>query len=389
MIRKLVHYAHIQKFVPIYLANFFFSISAVLIVYINSSYLGGYFSQAGISSLLIVSGLLNIYFFLITPRLLRRFGNRGFFMLFLLVQTAGVALLALVHAPIYAALGFVFYDAAGVLVSYSLDIFLEDASREAVTGSIRGSFLTVANLALIICPLLVSLLAPNGEFVRVYMLSLVFLIPVFFIGLFSFHKFKDSKDYGGFNLPWKRLHKDKNALRTILVRLVLNTFYCIMVIYLPIYLHANLGFTWQTIGIIFAFMLLPFIVFEIPAGWLADTWCGEKEMMTLGLFLIGCALLSMPFLPANPLFWTIALFISRTGAAFTEVTTESYFFKHVDKSDAGLISIFRLTWAGAYLIGPVLAGVSLYLFPYPAMFIILSFLVLDAMELSFHLRDTL
>jgi MFS family permease len=385
---RFFHSRPFHKFLPIFLANLFFSFHAVLIVYINSSYLARYFSGVTVSLLFVASALVNIAFFLLASRILKRSGNRALFLFFLFLDALGVSALLFLHAPLHIALGFILYEASGTLIYYSLDIFLEDASEEAVTGSIRGAFLTAANVSLIICPLLVSFIAPNGEFIRIYLLSLLFLLPVILIGLFPFRKFKDAKQRGGYTLPFGRLFKEKSILRAALVRLTLDIFYCIMVVYLPIYLHTLIGFSWLTIGVIFAFMLLPFLIFEAPVGYLADNWCGEKEIMTLGLFLIGCALLTIPFLPAVPLYWIITLFVSRMGAAFTEVTVESYFFKHVDKADAGLISIFRMSWAGAYLIGPVLAALSLYLFPYPAMFFVLSFLVLDAMELSFHMRDT-
>jgi MFS family permease len=163
-----------------------------------------------------------------------------------------------------------------------------------------------------------------------------------------------------------------------------------MVIFMPIYLHQYIGFSWTEISVIFSIMLLPFVLFEIPAGWLADKWCGEKEIMTIGLFVMGFALLCIPFIKSPDLMvWAIILFFSRVGASIVEIACESYFFKHVDKRDTGLISIFRLSGPVAYIIGPTLGAFSLALFPYPAVFLILSILVLGGMAISSKLKDTL
>ena len=59
-----------------------------------------------------------------------------------------------------------------------------------------------------------------------------------------------------------------------------------MVIYTPIYLHEHIGLPWSDIGIIFTIMLLPFVLFEFPAGKLADGKWGEKEPPIIGIILI-------------------------------------------------------------------------------------------------------
>jgi MFS family permease len=136
-------------------------------------------------------------------------------------------------------------------------------------------------------------------------------------------------------------------------------------------------------------MLLPFILFEIPLGRLADKWCGEKEIMTLGLFIMGTSLLIIPFIQIpNILYWTILLFCSRVGASMVEVTAESYFFKHVSKSDTGLISIFRLTQPTAYIVGPIIGAFCIAFLPFEAMFFILALVILKAMSSSSLLQDT-
>ena len=58
--------------------------------------------------------------------------------------------------------------------------------------------------------------------------------------------------------------------------------YAWMVIYTPLHM-LDLGFTWEEIGQIFTIMLIPFVLVEYPAGWLADKYIGETEMMSADL----------------------------------------------------------------------------------------------------------
>jgi hypothetical protein len=97
----------------------------------------------------------------------------------------------------------------------------------------------------------------------------------------------------------------------------------------------------------------------------------------------------MPFLKSPDAFnWALVLFLSRVGASFTEIMTETYFFKHVDKSNTGLISIFRTTWPLGFILCPILASITFGLFPFGALFFVLAIVIYKAMEMSTLLVDT-
>jgi MFS family permease len=162
-----------------------------------------------------------------------------------------------------------------------------------------------------------------------------------------------------------------------------------MVIYVPIYLHTGLGFAWSELGIIFTVMLLPFVLFEWPAGELADRLWGEKEIMSAG-FLITCAsLIVMPFVGKVFWAWMVILFVSRVGASLIESMTESYFFKHINASDTGLISIFRLTRSVSFAFGATLGVLALNFFSFEKIFFVVAVLVLFGLKESLSLKDTL
>ncbi|MEK7147744.1 MAG: MFS transporter, partial [Patescibacteria group bacterium] len=159
-------------------------------------------------------------------------------------------------------------------------------------------------------------------------------------------------------------------------------------IYVPIYLHTYIGFSWYEIGIIFSIMLLPFIIFEWPAGELADKKFGEKEIMSLGFLIMFGALTFMPSLDKMIVAWTVALFISRIGAAFIEITTESYFFKQIGPTDSGLISIFRLARGFGLISGASTGALAIAFWPFESIFLVLAFASLLGWRVSSRLRDT-
>jgi MFS family permease len=377
-----------RALIPVYIANLFFSFHYNILVYINSSYLERFFSPTLVSFLYVLGAIGTIILFSFSLKQENKYGNRKFFSSFLFLELIAVAGLALASSPLVLALFFILFQATFLMIVFSLDIFLEDATQEKETGRVRGIYLTLGNLALTLSPLMIAIAAPQGEFNHLYILSAFLLLPLFLLGAFSFKGFKDSPRTAT-RLPWRTWWKSHNVRSVTEIRLTLDMFYSFMVIFLPIYLHEHIGFAWTEISIIFTIMLLPFVLFEIPAGKLADEWCGEKELMTLGLFIIGSCLIALPFMHTHMIaYWAILLFLSRTGASLVEVTAESYFFKHVDKRDTGLISMYRLSWPAAFIIGPLLGGLSLLVFPFEAMFLLVAFIVLKSMEISASLQDT-
>jgi MFS family permease len=138
---------------------------------------------------------------------------------------------------------------------------------------------------------------------------------------------------------------------------MLQFFFGWMIIYTPLYLHENLGFDWSSIGIIFTIMLLPYVLFEVPLGKLADTILGEKEILILGFIITAISTMAMAFMHTTELIpWIIILFITRVGASSIEVMNETYFFKKVRAEDTTAIEIFRIMRPAGYILAPLVAS---------------------------------
>jgi predicted MFS family arabinose efflux permease len=150
-----------------------------------------------------------------------------------------------------------------------------------------------------------------------------------------------------------------------------------MVIYLPLLLSKEMGFGWPKIGVMFTIMLMPFLLLELPAGFLADKKIGEREILIAGFFIMFLATLAIPRLASAAfLTWAAVLFATRVGASLVEIGSETYFFKHVKEEDTGLISLFRMTRPLSFVVAPLFALPVIYFFSYSTSFYFLALFTL-------------
>jgi MFS family permease len=283
--------------------------------------------------------------------------------IFILLEMIAVFGLGSVGAAILVMSLFVLHQAAEFIIYFCMDVSLESETKEeSTTGRKRGVYLTMQNIAWVISPVVVSFLISGSNsnisrftFSNVYFVSGVALAAFFLIVLFTFRDVVPSPSNSSI-LGSLRSVEDKDTLRALAVQFFLNFYYAWMVIYLPLLLGIEIGFEWSTIAFLLTVMLLPFLLFELPAGYLADKKYGEKETMVLGFIILVLSTAIIPFIHTRSFFlWATILFITRVGASLIEIMVETYFFKHVRSVDSAQISLFRITRSVAFLIAPIVA----------------------------------
>jgi MFS family permease len=381
-----------RSFFPVHVANIFLSLHYAAILYINSTFLEGFLNSRLVSVAYLLAALLNIFLFLIAPRLIEKLGVHKLYLIFIIITGSALLSLANAHSATAAMIFFIIYAGFQFMIYYCLDIFLEDLSVNRKTGGIRGLYLTLGSAAIASAPLLLAFFAKDDHLKPIYIAATLLLIPPFLFGLAPFKKETrrtSTRSKLVYSLPFRVWWRAASVRHATLARLVLEIFYALMVIYTPLYLHTIVGFEWRELGFMFTIMLLPFVIFEWPVGVIADRWIGEKEIMSAGFFITGIMLLIMPFIGFTFLLWTVALFMSRVGASFIEVTTESHFFKHVDSRDASLISIFRLTRPIGLILGSVIGILTFSLFSFEKIFFVIAIVLLFGLRESLYLKDTL
>ena len=377
-----------RKFAPIFIIAFFLSLNFGALLYINSSFLAQFYSTEVVGFIFLKGAAINAILFFLAPRLVNLLSKEFLLFLVLLLSFLSTLIEALATTPIILAAGAILYASVLYLSYYCLDIFLEADTPDRKTGKIRGIYSSTFNAGLLLGAFLVTFLIPHNDYKLIYLASAAFLVLPLLLSLDYLIRRESHKHREHWKISLSEWWQRRNIRAVSMCKFALETFYGVMVIYTPLYLHGTLGFEWSELGIIFSIMLLPFVLFQWPAGELADRVWGEKEMMSIGFFITGIALLVMPFLPKDFYAWLFILFLSRVGAAITEIMTESYFFKQISSSDTGFIAIFRLLRPIGILFGTVLAFATLEFSTLSGVFIALSLIIFFALYESLHLKDT-
>ncbi|HEY0908148.1 MAG TPA: MFS transporter [Candidatus Paceibacterota bacterium] len=378
-----------KKRAIMYAIAFVFSLSSALPAYINSSFLSELFINSSLVGIIYTaSSLLAIAAFIEMPALVRRFGNFRVTISLLLLELLSLAGLIMGSDTLAVISAFILNFVSISLINFTLDVFLESFSSNTATGKIRGTFLTIANMAWLISPMLGAYILGDNAFHRIYIASAALIVPVIALVLINLRGIREP-EYN--HMPfWKsfgEIWTDRNIKGVLLIQFLLQFFFAWMIIYTPIYLHETVGFDWKTMGVIFTVMLLPFVLLDVPLGRLADK-AGEKAMMSIGFVIMAISTALIAFVTDhNVLIWTIVLFMTRVGAAMVEIMTDTYFFKKVDASKTHIISFFRTARPLAYVVGPIIATILFTVFDMKGLFVFLSLLMLYGLRYSLAIED--
>ncbi|HBM45750.1 MAG: Major facilitator superfamily [Parcubacteria group bacterium GW2011_GWF2_38_76] len=392
----------------IYLTAFLTAIGYAFIIYINSSFLQKFIGSEYIGTLYGIGSLITLFILTQISHVLKKIGHFKTMLTIITIETTAIFCSAVLdkyssfynlsensleyfYLSIFAIISFLVFSITAVLLRFSLDLYLEKYSQNKETGKARGIFLTTINLAIAISPYIVGKILTNGDFWRVYITSSLIFIPAILITIFKLRKVEDVEYRDAkFMTGLKKIWRNKNIHSIFMTNFLLEFFYSWMTIYTPIYLYKVMGFSWENIGTMFSIMLTSFIILQLPLGKIADKYLGEKEILTAGLIITGLSTIYLAYID-KPVFWvwTIALFVTRIGAAAIEVMNETYFFKKVSPEDSDVIGFFRNAAPLAYIIGPLFASLLLYFMGFEYLFIILGFIMLFGVKYSLSIKDTL
>lgn len=379
-----------------YLSSFFLTVHIAFPSYFNAQFLGQFLKDDQLGLIYATSSILTILFITYTPKLIYKIGLLKTISLITILDLFAILPIAFIKDPKIILLFFIFYYSLGFVIRYSLDIYLEKISDDRNTGDIRGIFLTFTNIAFLISPFLAGTLITNNGFPIIFMISGLALLPLIYISLFQLkeqphHRLVKTHPV---HLALKKLWLNKNQsiknIRNILsVDFLLNFFYSIMVVYTALYLEKEIGLNKENIGIIFTVMLLPFVLFELPLGRLADKYFGEKEILTIGFIIIGLSTVAISFTNvATVWLWALILFTTRVGASTIEIMKETYLFKKITEEDTDILSISRNMQPISYIIGPLFVSVFMMFFDLKYIFLVLGVIMFLGLKYSLSLKDT-
>lgn len=374
-----------------YTLGFLFFIHSYFPIYIHSSFISEIVGSKFVGLLFIMGSMAGVSALFWSEKIIRRFGNTRVMLASLIAQFLLFVTLALSKEPLIIIPIFILGQALTRTLLFNIDIFLESLSKNETTGNSRGIFLTVTNTVVVIMPFLAGSVLARGGYEHVYILSALALIPVWLLVFFYFQKFNDRHDPEiSIKDSLNKIFASKNLKNIFFSNFILRVFYAAMVIYSPIYLHEIIGFGWDKIGLMFSIMLLPFVLFELPLGRIADKFTGEKEILIAGFVLCGLSTIGLFFLQAPSfLLWTSLLFLTRVGASAIEIMTETYFFKKIDADNSDILALYRIVDPFAYILAPLLGFIAFFLGGMNIIFLLLGILLICAAASANNLEDTL
>ena len=343
------------------ISSFILGISAALILYLESDYFKTATKSDNVTVFFIVAYAITLVLIFNWHRLIKKFGKKKVFLGNLLVKA--LVVLAIANLPV-GKIGIWFlmgYIILTVLSWIDIDILLEACSRDRKTGRIRGAYLTIMNAGYLVAPFFAGIILNKYGFQPVFLAAALLILVVWLICFWKLRNIDGSQIEGvDFVSLLRKLSGRKNVLRIYYVSFLLEFFYALMIIYTPLYL-LELGFSWAEIGRIFTVMLLPFVLLQYPAGYLADKKFEERDMIIFSLAIMAFSTLAIFFISSkSAILWALILFCTRIGASLIEILRDSYFYKRIDCRDVDIINFFRSVRPMAYVVGLVIATPIVY-----------------------------
>ncbi len=379
------------RLLVLYLAGFILSISTNVAAYINSSFIEGFINLQYVGLFFIAANLVTLFAMLYFPIMIKKYSNLMSSKIVMLVNVISATLLIFLNSPYWILPFFIAMWVSANLLWINMDIFVESFTTNANTGRVRAIFFTAMNFGWIVSPAIASSLVIDESYYRlVYLASAIFLV-IFYLTINHYKKILNREDVVYKKLKIidtiKEFWKDSNLRGVYISSFFLSVFFGLVVVYMPIYLNEYIGFNWSTIGIIFSIMLIPFVLVEIPAGYLADKYWGEVEMLNIGFAILVISLLLFFFTStANAILWTLILFFSRIGAALIEAMRESRFFKIIDVEHVSHINFLRTSYPLGFIFAAALGVLILnfysieYIFLFLALFFVSSFYFINIIK---------
>ena len=392
MLKKVKNYfKNNLSLLILYFIGFLIAVSSALPAYIQSNFLNQYISLSAIGVFFIVANTITVFSIIFFPKFIKKLSNSLTTKLILVLYSVSLVLMSLTGNYLSAFISVTLFTIASNLLLINMDILIEAFSKNSSTGTTRTIYFTFINLGWIISPTISSQLIKMDGYSLNFLISALLALPVLLIFIFQSKNLKETTKYKQEKISTviRMTWKNKNLKGIFFISLLLQIFFSIAIVYVPLYLHQNLGIAWGDLGLMFSIMLIPFLIIEIPAGIIADKYLGEQEMLFLGFFIITLSLFLFFFITVSTFWiWTGILFLSRVGAALVEAMREAYFFKKVEAKDIDYINIFRTSTPLGYVVGSILALIVLSFAPLNYLFLIIAFIMLFGFAFTASIKDT-
>lgn len=386
------HLVRNKLLIATYVMTMLYALHYGIPLYATSSYLNTFFNSSIVGMLFLIGSVCTLLASLHFTKYLRRFHTYRFIMTIVISEIIATLIFALSTNTYLTAVAFIVHFFLQALIIIVLNLFVETFTSHTETGLVRGIFLTLLNLGILIAPFIGGAVLGLFGFKAVYIVASLLLIPfIFFLRRFMSH-LPDPK-YHSIDVPsaFRKAMENRNLRGALVSIFLLECFYAVMVIYLPLYI-TSLGIPLTTyLTAIVPIALIPLVILPYELGLVADKKLGEKELLIFGLLITAASLLAVSVVTTTvTIIWILILFISRVGAACVETMTYTYFYKKIDAEDASLTAVFTNMRSAATI---TVTGLGIVLSPlliiHPQlMFVLLALALLFGITYVLPIHDT-
>lgn len=382
-----------KNLLTFYVLGFFLGLSISLMAYVTSTYFKEAWNTENVSVFYILPQVGGFALLLYLHVLIARFGRAASLLFLLVAQMILLALLGGMGVSVHGSFLIMAYLFLAPIVVAAYDILLEAFSTDSASGRIRGIYLTVMNAGFVVAPILSTRIVEARGFGTLFYVMFGCYAVMFLLSLARLrHVSMASDDPQTSPLHvFRAIAKNKDISLVYMLAVTLEIFFIIMVIYTPLYLQ-NIGLTLTQIGLVFSVMLVPYVLLEYPAGRIADTKLGEKEIMLFALAALAVSTMLIPFVHTTSLaIWMAILVTTRVGASLLEVMRDSYFYKRVDGSDVNIIAFFRTARPVGVILGSAISFFFLFFTDnnVAALFLLLAGICVIALYPALKLKDSI
>ena len=312
------------KILAAYSGNFFARYNFYLVAFIFSTFIASY---VGITNSGLVAGGASAAAFValaIMPTIFRRVGTAVVLAGLGAVQVFVLILLAVARAPVVIIVLSILMSCIAYSLFLGLDILLEAMTAdEGETGGVRGTFLTITNLSALIATLTLSVILTDDNYYLVFLSAAALLVPFIVIAATGLPRISSVAPAGRTpaSETIRAFFATPYSLKPIMgVHLLLQLYYSWSIFYIPLYLHLNAGLSWHVVAIIMAVSIIPYLIIELPLGWIADKFIGEREILIVGTILLGIGTLALAWPASEMLQTAMLLVIPSKPQIYTRIT---------------------------------------------------------------------
>ena len=362
----------------LYISYFFFSWGIGFTVYSNSRVIESINGRESVGIIYaIAAGMSLVFSTWITPSAIKILGNRRVAGLAIMLELLAIVGIRYFENPMLFAVSFMLFLIAQILISFSYDIFFEHNTLKDNSGRARGLVVSLQHIGRMLGPAFAAAISISYGVRIPYQISFILILITGFFLFFATKNFKD-KSYvpNSFITSVKAILKRPELRKPIMSILLLQTFYGLMVTFVPIFLAENRNMSAESLGMLFTIMLSPFVVLSYPIGKSLDNGASGRLAARYGLIIMILSTVLFPILDTSlVLVWAIVLIASRLGAAILETAGEGIFFKNIKEEETELLGIMRDMQPVGYFIAAFVGVIALLIGPIDYIFYIVAIIL--------------